>query len=99
MYVIYISLDGTITYAGTPPDSVATGLSAGGQSSSSLLRRKNIDVSGDVFITDWHRCVKQLTVSSKESQAYQLLDGRGGYWQSSGSQGKVKSPNLLPPSY
>ena len=41
------------------------------------------------LIEDWHRCVKHLTVSSRESQAHRLVDGMGGYWQSSGSQGKV----------
>ncbi len=44
-------------------------------------------VSG--YIEDWHKVVKRLTVSSKDSQANRLVDGSGGYWQSSGSQGKV----------
>lgn len=40
-------------------------------------------------VEDWHRCVKHLTVSSRESQAHRLIDGSSGYWQSAGSQGKV----------
>jgi len=41
------------------------------------------------WIDDWHRCVKQLTVSSRENQAHHLVDGQEGFWQSSGNQGKV----------
>ena len=39
-------------------------------------------------VEDWHRCVKHLSVSSRESQAHRLIDGTAGCWQSSGSQGK-----------
>lgn len=46
---------------------------------------------GSGLIEDWHRCVKHLNVSSRESQAHKLIDGSGGYWQSSGSQGKVSN--------
>ena len=48
-------------------------------------------VAGNGLIEDWHRCVKHLSVSSRESQAHRLIDGSGGYWQSSGSQGKVRN--------
>ena len=41
------------------------------------------------YIEDWHRCVKHLSVSSRDNQAHCLIDGGGGHWQSSGSQGKV----------
>lgn len=44
-------------------------------------------VSG--FIEDWRRCVKNLTVSSRENMAYRLTDGSNYFWQSFGKQGKV----------
>jgi len=50
-------------------------------------RPQSVDCSS--IIEDWHQCVKSLTVSSKESQAHHLIDGQMGYWQSSGTQGKV----------
>jgi len=40
-------------------------------------------------ISEWHKCVKHLTVSSRENQAHHLIDGQEGYWQSAGTQGKV----------
>jgi hypothetical protein len=41
------------------------------------------------MIDDWHTCVKNLNVSSRENQAHRLVDGNGGHWQSCGTQGKV----------
>ena len=41
------------------------------------------------LIDDWHMCVKNLNVSSRENQALKLVEGHSGYWQSAGSQGKV----------
>ena len=43
------------------------------------------------YMEDWHKVVKNLVVSSKEAQASRLVDGTGGYWQSSGAQGKVST--------
>jgi len=40
-------------------------------------------------IDDWHKCVKHLTVSSRENEAHCLIEGQEGYWQSAGTQGKV----------
>jgi len=40
-------------------------------------------------VDEWHKCVKQLTVSSGENQAHHLIEGEEGYWQSAGTQGKV----------
>ena len=37
---------------------------------------------------DWASCVKQLTVSSRESWAYRLADSTASYWQSCGPQGQ-----------
>jgi E3 ubiquitin-protein ligase HERC2 len=54
--------------------------------------RKKINVSpgsGDIIIKEWGRVVKDLSVSSRESQAYRLVDSTDSYWQSSGPQGKV----------
>ena len=42
------------------------------------------------IVKEWDRVVKGLMVSSRESQAERLIDGTESYWQSAGSQGKVK---------
>lgn len=65
-------------------------------------KKKVVQSSGEVLppsslcsvIKDWHHCVKHLSVSSKESMAHRLIDGSEGYWQSSGSQGKVINLSL-----
>ncbi|KAK7486952.1 hypothetical protein BaRGS_00021768, partial [Batillaria attramentaria] len=44
-------------------------------------------VSG-ALVDNWHICVKNITVSSRENNAARLIDGNEGYWQSAGSQGK-----------
>jgi len=75
---VYLTLtDGPPTYAGRP----------------GLYKRKQQmpTYTSGALIGDWYRCVKHLTVSSKEGQAHRLIDGSGGYWQSSGSQGKVSN--------
>ena len=38
--------------------------------------------------------VKSLMVSSREGQAGRLIDGTESYWQSAGSQGKVRSSKV-----
>ncbi|KAG8176599.1 hypothetical protein JTE90_026848 [Oedothorax gibbosus] len=40
------------------------------------------------FIEDWRRCVKNVSVSSRENMAYRLTDGSKYFWQSAGKQGK-----------
>ncbi|XP_060607151.1 E3 ubiquitin-protein ligase HERC2-like isoform X1 [Ruditapes philippinarum] len=40
------------------------------------------------LIEDWHMCVKNLSVSTRENQSHRLIEGNSGYWQSAGSQGK-----------
>uniref|UniRef100_T1IYS2 HECT-type E3 ubiquitin transferase n=1 Tax=Strigamia maritima TaxID=126957 RepID=T1IYS2_STRMM len=40
------------------------------------------------LLLEWSQCVKNLTVSSRESWAHRLISGSGSYWQSSGTQGK-----------
>jgi hypothetical protein len=42
------------------------------------------------LIDDWSKCIKTLSVSSREAWAHRLVDGSDKYWQSYGSQGKVK---------
>jgi len=44
---------------------------------------------GASSVDEWHKCVKHLTVSSRENQAHHLIEGQEGYWQSAGTQGKV----------
>ena len=76
------SVGGAAVYAGRPGKcrkKPAGGAGSGGGATSGGL------------VDDWHRCVKHLSVSSRESQAHKLIDSSGGYWQSSGSQGKVSS--------
>jgi hypothetical protein len=41
------------------------------------------------LIEDWSRCIKTLSVSSREAWAHHLVDSSDQYWQSCGSQGKV----------
>ncbi|MPC77545.1 putative E3 ubiquitin-protein ligase HERC2 [Portunus trituberculatus] len=43
----------------------------------------------DGTVEDWHRCVRNLSVSSRENWAHRLIDGTGSYWQSCGQEGKV----------
>ncbi|XP_063244096.1 E3 ubiquitin-protein ligase HERC2 isoform X2 [Bacillus rossius redtenbacheri] len=40
------------------------------------------------LIEDWSKCIKCLTVSSREIWAYRLFDGSDNFWLSCGSQGK-----------
>lgn len=47
------------------------------------------------IVKEWDRLVKNLTVSSRESQAGRLIDGTESYWQSAGSQGKVKAEKRI----
>ncbi len=51
--------------------------------------RRKTNLAG-AFIEDWSRCVRNMTVSSKEGQMARLIDNNPNTsWQSSGSQGKV----------
>ena len=44
------------------------------------------------LVTDWYKCVRNVTVSSRERHAQRLYDrSLPGCWQSSGSQGGVSS--------
>ncbi|KAL8607282.1 hypothetical protein ACOMHN_047613 [Nucella lapillus] len=45
-------------------------------------------VASGALVDNWHMCVKNVTVSSRENQAMRLIDGNEGFWQSSGAQGK-----------
>jgi hypothetical protein len=58
-----------------------------------------VPVSNGSLIEDWHCCIKQMTVSSIENQAHRLIDGRGGYWQSYGPQGKVENVHIFHSQY
>jgi len=66
-----------LVFAGMP------GRQVGKQSSSVVSTAASVD--------EWHKCVKQLTVSSRENQAQCLIEGQEGYWQSAGTQGKVSA--------
>ncbi|RLU17868.1 hypothetical protein DMN91_010107 [Ooceraea biroi] len=46
------------------------------------------DLSESYLIDDWSKCIRTLSVSSRENWATRLVDGSGKYWQSCGSQGK-----------
>lgn len=60
-------------------------------------KKRTVSSSGSHtgFLEDWHKVVKNLSVSSKEAQASRLIDGTGGFWQSSGAQGKVSRRRTL----
>ncbi|PIK54292.1 putative E3 ubiquitin-protein ligase HERC2 [Apostichopus japonicus] len=52
-------------------------------------RTKKKSATYGALIDDWSRCVRNLTVSSKEGNASRLIDGDSlTCWQSQGSQGK-----------
>ncbi|XP_017887257.1 E3 ubiquitin-protein ligase HERC2 [Ceratina calcarata] len=46
------------------------------------------DYTESSLIDDWPKCIRTLSVSSRESWATRLVDGSGLYWQSCGSRGK-----------
>ncbi|XP_011141461.1 E3 ubiquitin-protein ligase HERC2 [Harpegnathos saltator] len=46
------------------------------------------DLTEPSLIEDWSKCIRTLSVSSRENWATRLVDGSGKYWQSCGSQGK-----------
>lgn len=46
---------------------------------------------GGSVVMDWDQIVRYLTVSSNGGQAFRLMDGAPTtFWQSSGTQGKVR---------
>lgn len=56
---------------------------------SGKVRKREKQIKRTEFIKDWTRCVKHITVSSREGLKLRLFDGTDSYWQSSGPQGKV----------
>ena len=52
-------------------------------------RKRQRQLRRTELITDWTRCIKHVTVSSREGLKLRLFDGTDSYWQSSGPQGKV----------
>ncbi|XP_042217246.1 E3 ubiquitin-protein ligase HERC2-like isoform X2 [Homarus americanus] len=53
------------------------------------FRKKEGILGGiDGTVEDWYRCVRNLSVSSRENWAHRLIDGTGSYWQSCGQEGK-----------
>jgi E3 ubiquitin-protein ligase HERC2 len=52
-------------------------------------RKREKRVQRAEMIKEWTRCIKQITVSSREGLKLRLFDGTDSYWQSSGPQGKV----------
>lgn len=51
------------------------------------------------IVKEWDRVVKSLMVSSRETHAGRLIDGTESYWQSAGSQGKVRIFRSRSPEY
>ncbi|XP_042876756.1 E3 ubiquitin-protein ligase HERC2-like isoform X6 [Penaeus japonicus] len=51
-------------------------------------KKEGILGGADGTIEDWYRCVRNLSVSSRENWAHRLIDGTGSYWQSCGQEGK-----------
>lgn len=50
-----------------------------------------------MLIYDSKKCIKNIQASSREDIAQNLFESLGGFWQSSGSIGKVGSELLLLP--
>lgn len=46
------------------------------------------DITESSLIEDWSKCIRTLSVSSRDNWAPRLVDGSGKYWQSCGSRGK-----------
>ncbi|XP_043254504.1 probable E3 ubiquitin-protein ligase HERC2 isoform X2 [Colletes gigas] len=46
------------------------------------------DLTESSLIDDWSKCIRTLSVSSREGWATRLVNESGQYWQSCGSQGK-----------
>lgn len=46
------------------------------------------EISESALIDDWSKCIRTLSVSSRENWATRLVDGSGKYWQSCGALGK-----------
>ena len=60
------------------------------------FRKKDGILGGtDGTVEDWHRCVRNLSVSSRENWAHRLIDGTGSYWQSCGQEGKVWRTTII----
>ena len=80
---VYAGLSGSSTVLRTMPMSAASG------------SRPHSAGQPGALVDDWNKCVKHLTVSSRERQASRLYDrSLAGCWQSSGRQGHV-SPHQL----
>ena len=47
-----------------------------------------LDITESSLIEDWSKCIRTLSVSSRENWATRLVDGSVKYWQSNGYQGK-----------
>lgn len=56
-----------------------------------LRKKEGILGGADGTVEDWYRCVRNLSVSSRENWAHRLIDGTGSYWQSCGQEGKVRT--------
>lgn len=52
------------------------------------FRKREGMMGVDGTVEDWYRCVRNLSVSSRENWAHKLIDGTGSYWQSCGQEGK-----------
>ena len=78
---MYAGLSGSSTVLRTMPMSAASG------------SRPHSAGQPGALVDDWNKCVKHLTVSSRERQASRLYDrSLAGCWQSSGRQGHVSPP-------
>lgn len=54
-------------------------------------QRKSANLTSGCLIENWHLSIRNVSVSSKQIQAFHLVDGNTGYWQSAGAQGKVRT--------
>ena len=81
---MYAGLSGSSTVLRTMPMSAASG------------SRPHSAGQPGALVDDWNKCVKHLTVSSRERQASRLYDrSLAGCWQSSGRQGHVSPTSSI----
>lgn len=71
------------------PDAGSAAVYAGPPGRGRLRKKEGMLGGSDGTVEDWHRCVRNLSVSSRENWAHRLIDGTGSYWQSCGQEGKV----------
>ena len=95
-YISYLIIEGVVLYSYliivgvTPCYAGLSGYSTVLRTMPASTGRRNGAGAPGTLVDNWNKCVKNLTVSSRERQASRLYDkSLAGCWQSSGRQGNV----------